>query len=150
MQRYRLVCFAALALVACNRDRGNADAAEARQLAGRALSGALAYPGSAVVSVAAGTDAAEMQFASTAPIDEVARWFREALPLNGWELKNEGKGKDGSASIYAEKAGRPLWITLRPNVGAPGTSYTLIGAIVDSTTSDSASAARDRPRKPGR
>jgi hypothetical protein len=28
------------------------------------------------------------------------------------------------------KGTRPLWVTLRPNVGAAGTTYTVIGAVV--------------------
>ena len=103
-------------------------------MAARALRGTLSYPGSSIVNIAAGTDAAELQLASAAPADRIAAWYREALPLNGWELKNEGKGGDGALSIYAEKEGRPLWITLRPNPSGQGTTYTLIGAILDSTT----------------
>jgi hypothetical protein len=37
-------------------------------------------------------------------------------------------------TLYAQKGDRPLWITFRPNVGGPGTTYTMIGEIpVDST-----------------
>jgi len=92
--------------------------------------------------VSAGTDAAEVQLSSPVPVDRVAAWYREALPLNGWELKNEGKDKDGGVTIYAEKEGRPLWLTLRPNVGGAGTTYTLIGAIVDSTATPQVPPAR--------
>jgi len=125
-------------LTACNRPKEP----DARQLAARALRGTLAYPQSTIVSVSAGTDAAEVQLSSPVPVDRVAAWYREALPLNGWELKNEGKDKDGGVTIYAEKEGRPLWLTLRPNVGGAGTTYTLIGAIVDSTATPQVPPAR--------
>lgn len=91
----------------------------------------MSYPQSTIVSVSAGTDAAEVTLTAGDPVERVAGWFREALPLNGWQLRNEGKGPDGAVSIYAEKEGRPLWLTLKPNVGGPGTTYTLIGAIIE-------------------
>jgi hypothetical protein len=123
-----LVALSLLALVAsCDRPKEP----DARQLASRALRGTLSYPRSTVVSVSAGTDAAEVTLTAGDPVDRIASWFREALPLNGWQLRNEGKGADGAVSIYAEKDGRPLWLTLRPNVGSPGTTYTLIGAIIE-------------------
>jgi hypothetical protein len=129
MQRYSFAVCALLSLVACDRPKEP----DARQMAARALRGTLSYPQSSIVKVSAGTDAAELQLASPAPADRIAAWYREALPLNGWELKNEGKDREGALSIYAEKEGRPLWITLRPNPNGQGTTYTLIGAIVDST-----------------
>ena len=138
MLRYSLVVLVAVGLLACDRPREP----NARQLAARALRGTLAYPQSTIVSVSAGTDAAEVQLSSPAPLDRVAAWYREALPLNGWELKNEGKDTSGGVTIYAEKEGRPLWLTLRPNVGGPGTSYTLIGAIGDSTSTPRVPPAR--------
>jgi len=125
--RYLLI--AVLLLAACDRPRDP----DPRQLASQALRGALSYPQSAVVSVSAGADAAEISLSSAAPVQVIADWYRKALPLNKWQLKNEGKDRDGVVTIYAEKDGRPLWITLRPTVGGPGTSYTLIGALVDTT-----------------
>jgi len=123
-----LVLLGCLALaVGCDR----AKEPDARQLASRALRGVLSYPQSTLVSVSAGTDAAEVMLTARDPVERIATWFREALPLNGWQLRNEGKGADGSVSIYAEKDGRPLWLTLKPNVGGPGTTYTMIGAIIE-------------------
>jgi hypothetical protein len=128
MQSYRFALLALLALTACDRPKEP----DARQLASHALRGVLKYPGSAIVSIAAGTDAAEVRLTSTAAVSAVADWYREALRLNGWQLKNEGTAPDGTATIYAEKETQPLWITLRPGDGG-GTSYTLIGAVPDST-----------------
>lgn len=110
-----------------------------RVLAGRALHGALNYPQSTIVSISAGTDAAEVTLTTAAPVEQVANWFRQALPLNGWQLRKEGKGADGTVSIYAEKGERPLWLTLKANVGGPGTTYTMIGAIIEP---DSAAAKK--------
>jgi hypothetical protein len=137
MQR-SFVLLSILAFAACDRPKEP----DARQLASRALQGALSYPGSTIVKIAAGTDAAEVTLTTRDSVAAVALWFRQALTLNGWVLRNEGKAAGGAVTIYAEKPdGRPLWLTLKPNSGGPGTTYTLIGAIIEP---DSASAPPTR------
>ena len=127
----------ALALLSTACDRSGNDA-EARALAGRALRGVLAYPKSVLVTVSAGDEAAQIVLSSPSDVAEVAGWYRQALPLNGWDVKSDEAGRDGTVTMYAEKQTRPLWITLRRNVGGPGTTYTLIGAFAtDSTKADS-------------
>ena len=112
-------------LLACDRP-GSPE--QTRQLAGKALSGTLAYPRSTMVTVSAGDEAAELVMSSPDSVKEVARWFLEALPLNRWEVKRTISDR-GTVTIYAEREKRPLWLTLRPNVGGPGTTYTMIGVI---------------------
>jgi hypothetical protein len=119
---------AAGAAGACNR---GTDTTAQRQLAGRVLKGALAYPNSALIGVAAGEDAAELRFTSPDAPKDVAAWFREVLPMNKWELEHDAVNRDGSIVIYAKQGERPLWITLSPHQGGPGTSYTMIGAVVE-------------------
>lgn len=124
----------------CNRpDEG----ARARELASRALQGMLAYPQSTLVRVSAGEDAGEMIFTSPAAASDILAWYRQALELNGWQLKSE-QTRQGRVTLYVEKEGRPVWITLMPNTGGPGTTYTLVGAIIppDSTRKDSAGVRR--------
>ena len=136
-----LVLLGCLTLAACDRPKEP----DARQLASRALQGALSYPRSTIIKVAAGTDAAEVTLSTPDSVARVANWFRQALPLNGWQLRNEGKTSGGALTIYAEKPdGRPLWLTLRPNVGGPGTTYTLIGAIIEADSA-AKSAPANRP-----
>src|SRR5258705_7434100 len=119
----------------CDRDRG---AAADRAFAARVLKGALSYPGSTIVSISAGADAAQVDLSTSAAVQDVAAWYRQALPLNGWEVRSDATDNDRTVTIYAAKGKRPLWITLRPNVGAPGSTYTLIGAIAaDSIARDS-------------
>jgi len=118
---------------ACERRDQGASRAVLRQ----AMHGVLAYPRSALVSMTAGSDAGQMELTSPDAVDTVAQWFRLALPMNGWRLQSDAKGADGTVSLYAQKGAQPLWITLKPSVGAPGTSYTLIGAAVDSARPDS-------------
>lgn len=123
---YVLCALAVLSVVACERRHE----AESRAMAVRVLQGVLVYPRSLVVSVASGTDAAEVELSTNASTDAVATWYRQTLRLNGWTLKSDGTLPDGGVTIYAEQGKRPLWITLHPTVGEPGTRYNLIGAQV--------------------
>ena len=123
-----LLILASLAVTgACERRRE----AGTRAMAARALSGVLAYPQSSVVSVSAGEDAAQVVLETPAALDRVVPWFREALRLNGWEFQSDMTNRDGSVTMSAQKGKRPLWATFRANVGAPGTTYTLVGVIVE-------------------
>jgi hypothetical protein len=123
----------ACAVGGCER-RGQIDS---RAVVRKALRGTLAYPRSTLVSMTSGSDAGQLELTSPDAVETVARWFRVALPMNGWQLESDAKAGDGTVSIYAQQGSKPLWITLKPNVGAPGTTYTMIGAAIDSTKTDS-------------
>ncbi len=122
---HHLVVVLAL-LVACDRP---GDTARAREAVGRALSGTLAYPQSTPVTVAAGEEAAQLTMTSPDSVAVIVAWFRNALPLNGWVIQRETAGTGGSVTLFAQKGDRPLWITLRPNIGAAGSTYTMISEI---------------------
>ena len=128
---YHLILAAAL-LAACDRP---GDPARDRVATGRALSGTLAYPRSSMVNVAAGEEAAQLTMTSPDSVAAIAGWFRKSLPANGWTIQRETAAGQGGVAIYAQKGDRPLWITLRPNVGATGTTYTMIGEIPTDSTS---------------
>jgi hypothetical protein len=95
-----------------------------------------------VVNVASGSDAAQATFATPAPVQVVATWYRQMLRLNGWELQNDAVTNDGSVAIYAQQGNRPLWITLKATPGSTGTTYTLIGELPRDSVKDSAAAQR--------
>lgn len=118
-----LIC---AALLGCERP-GSPE--QTRRLAGQALQGTLAYPRSTMVSVSAGEEAAQLVLSSPDSVSVVAKWFVQALALNRWDVKRNATDKNGTVTIYAEQGKRPLWLTLRPNVGGPGTTYTMIGVI---------------------
>lgn len=123
----------------CDRDR---ESRRARGIIGRTMPEALAYPGSSLVSYSAGEDAAQIELTTSAPVEAVAAWYRQTLPLNGWDVQSDAADRSGAVTIYAEKHKRPLWVTLRANVGGPGTTYTLMGAVIeaDSTPQRSGSS----------
>lgn len=118
-----LICVAAFA---CERP-GSPE--QTRRLAGQALQGTLAYPRSSMVSVSAGEEAAQLVMSSPDSVPVIARWFVRALGMNNWDVKRNIRDANGTVTIYAEQNQRPLWLTLRPNVGGPGTTYTMIGVI---------------------
>ena len=118
-------------LTSCDRPGG---VQETRQRTSQALSGALAYPRSTPVSASAGAEAAQLVMSSPDSITVVARWFLDALPRNHWDVKRTVSDPAGTVTIYAEQNKRPLWLTLRPNVGGAGTTYTMIGVIPTDST----------------
>jgi len=126
MSRASLLLPALLVALACQRPD---DAAQSRALTGKALEGTLAYPRSSMVSLSAGDEAAQLVMSSPDSVRIVAKWFVEALALNHWDVKRTVSDRNGTVTIYAEQGKRPLWLTLRPNVGGPGTTYTMIGVI---------------------
>ena len=118
--------FLLLAAASCERSRPPDPAAMIQ----RVMGGMLVYPKSTRVSVSAGEDAAQLTLTTPDSIGPVADWFRKVLSLNGWKLQSDLTERDGSVTISAVRGTHPLWLTLKPNVGAPGTTYTLIGAEV--------------------
>jgi len=136
MNRPRCALIALVLFAACERaGEGAAD----RELAAAALQDVLAFPGSAVVSVSAGQDAAQAAFTTPAALQNVTAWYRVNLKLNDWDMKGDQLMADGSIALYAVRRGKPLWITLRRNNGGPGTTYTLVGTL---PSADSARAQR--------
>jgi hypothetical protein len=131
-----LLLTCALLAAGCERPR---DTQADRTLATRALRGVLAYPQSSLVSISAGNEAAELAFSSPDSVSNVATWYRQVLLLNGWDVRSDVTQKDGSVRIYAQKDTQPLWVAMRPSVGGPGSTYTLVGAVprADSTKQDS-------------
>ena len=125
---------------ACNRP----EPPDTRAVLRKSLHGVLVYPRSTLVDATSGTDAAQVTLTTLDSVGVVARWFRDELNLNGWALQSDVTSGDGSISITASQGSRPLWIMLRPNVGGPGSTYTVIGAAV---SGDSISVADSGARK---
>jgi len=123
----RLLAFVVVVVVAACERTG--ERAVEREQAGEAFKGLVAYPRSTLVSVTGGGDAAQVVLTTAASAQDVATWYRQVLRLNGWELRADAVLNDGSISIYADSGKRPLWVTIKANVGGPGTTYSLIGPV---------------------
>ena len=131
MSRATALVLICAALIGCERPGGPE---QTRRLAGQALQGTLAYPRSTMVSVSAGEEAAQLVMSSPDSVTVVSKWFLRALAMNNWEVKRTLSDANGTVTIYAEQHKRPLWLTLRPNVGGPGTTYTMIGVVPTDST----------------
>jgi hypothetical protein len=134
MSRAFMLVVLGITAAGCKRP-GQVD--QSRAVLRQSMRGVLAYPRSSLVSMTAGTDAGQVTLTSPTPVDTIAAWYRLALKLNGWILQNDARSPDGTISLYAQKGSKPLWITLKANVGGPGTTYMLIGAAVDTSGVDS-------------
>ncbi|HEX4560188.1 MAG TPA: hypothetical protein VH113_00030 [Gemmatimonadales bacterium] len=123
-----LILLSVLSVTACDR-RGPVS----RQTVTRSLQGLLVYPRSRLVDMSSGDSAGQVSLVSPDAPNVVAAWFRQYLTLNHWNLENDAVQGDGSITIYASRKGQPLWISIQHTSGGPGSSYTMTGAITDST-----------------
>ncbi|HXF95635.1 MAG TPA: hypothetical protein VNI61_05990 [Gemmatimonadales bacterium] len=128
----RTLILAGLLLLGAGCERPSERGARERELAARVILEGLTVPGSTVVSYGAGDEAAEVVLTTGLAPAQVVAWYREAMRLNNWELRQESRAPDGSVTLYAESRDgrRPLWVRVRPNAGAAGTTYSVIGAEV--------------------
>ncbi len=101
------------------------------------LAGIPVYPGARAMSTAAGADAAQAGFLTDRPADSVAGWYRDWFARDGWLIGGDLRAPDGSTSLHAEKAGRPLWLLVKPLAGGLGSQFSVIGAETDSATAAS-------------
>jgi hypothetical protein len=125
-----LVLVASAVLLGCERPASR----NPRLTVYHALHGVLVYPRSEMVRMEAGDSAGQITLASPDSVALVAAWFRDAFRLNGWELQSDARSRDGVLTLYAQKGNRPVWVTFQPSAGGPGTTYTVIGAIVSGDT----------------
>ncbi len=128
LRSLRVVSYIALAagIGACDRPTD-----DPRPVLAESMKGLLAYPHSSIINMTAGTDAGQANLSSADSVEQVARWYRSFLQQNNWEVQNDQRAPDGSISLYAQQGKRPIWITMHPNVGGPGTNYTVISGIPD-------------------
>jgi hypothetical protein len=86
-------------------------------------------PEASFLSREIGEDALKIRFRSVVDVDGVARYYRAVLGSDPWKLISDTPMQDGSIALYAEqKAGPPLWVTIRKAEGAPGSLVDLLGA----------------------
>jgi hypothetical protein len=128
--RFFSLLLVSVAVVGCDRP-----AQVSRHTIAQSLKGVLVYPRSTLVSMASGDSAGQLSLSSPDVPDTVAAWFRVTLAMNHWTLQSDARQNDGSILIYAERVSQPLWISIQEASGAPGTSYTVTGAIAGSADS---------------
>lgn len=97
-------------------------------------------PAATVVARSGGEDALQITFRSSYPPDSLAVYYRHVLTTGIWNLVNDDRATDGTVSLYAERDGPPLWVTIKKDPDSNGSLLTLGGAVMkpDSTKTDSA------------
>ena len=96
-------------------------------------------PAATVVARSGGADALQITFRSAYSPDSLAVYYRRVLTSGIWNLVNDDRASDGTVSLYAERNGPPLWVTIRKDPDSNGSLLTLGGAVMkpDSTKADS-------------
>lgn len=86
-------------------------------------------PRATVVSRSGGADALQITFKSSFPPDSIAVYYRKVLNTGEWSLVNDDRAQDGTITLYAERSGPPLWITIKKDPDSNGTLMTMAGAM---------------------
>ncbi len=86
-------------------------------------------PNAAVLSREGGEEALQFTFQSSDSASVVAQYYRLSLPGSGWNLISDQTARDGEISIYAERNGPPIWITIRPDSATGGSIIRMAGAV---------------------
>ena len=92
-------------------------------------------PAAEVIGRSGGPDALQITFRSQMNPQGLANYYRTTLSRNEWNLVSDTRGRDGVVTLYAERSGPPLWVTIRADSASEGSILTLSGAVIgkDST-----------------
>ena len=95
-------------------------------------------PSATVLNRSGGPDALQITFRSSFSPDSMAGYYRHVLTNGEWHLVNDDRSSDGTVSLYAERNGPPLWVTIKKDPNSSGSLLTLGGAVTkaDSTRAD--------------
>ena len=86
-------------------------------------------PNASYVSKSGTRDALALVIRTTLKVDEAANYYRSALRPPFWRLVSDAKDNQGAALLYAEHAGRPLWVRIWPDTAFNATFVELTGAV---------------------
>ena len=124
------LALAALAVTACGEREPQQEMPDVNVLQEVAI-----FPLSVLISTSGTREAMQTTFVSGYPKDTVAAWYRRGLNSAGWRIVGDVVDPAGQITLHAEREGPPLWIIIEDRVSPPGTKYTLIGAVPDTTGS---------------
>jgi hypothetical protein len=82
-----------------------------------------------LVSRSGSEDALQLTLRTPADISEVTEYYRTVLSQGKWRLVSDVKSADGSAVLYAEQQGPPLWVRIWKAGDRSGTMVQLTGAV---------------------
>jgi hypothetical protein len=87
-------------------------------------------PSAQFVSRAGSADALQLTFFSPAKTPMVTEYYRKMLSSKPWRLVSDVANRDTSRVLYAEQAGRPMWVRVWSTSDGEGTMVELSGAAV--------------------
>jgi hypothetical protein len=82
------------------------------------------------VSRSGSSDALQITLHSRLEVPQVVAYYRNALSRNNWRLVSHTENPDGSAVLYAEQKGPPLWVRISKS-SRGGATVELTGAVID-------------------
>jgi len=134
------VLAALLALTACTEARRGAETAADTTTVAPPRPEVLRFvpkPGLAVLMDTSGSlDAEQEVYRAAISADSVARWFRQRLPTDGWQVIGDVNDR-GILNLHAVKDRSRLWVRIRPLLETTS-EYIMIGSMEpDSTAADS-------------
>jgi hypothetical protein len=120
-------CVASAFLLACGSEHAEAPPPDfAKAFANLPLP-----PDPEFVSRSGSSDALQITFHSPVEVTQVIAYYRQALSRNSWRLVSHTENPDGSAVLYAEQKGPPLWVRISKS-SKGGTTVELTGAVIGS------------------
>src|SRR3954451_4337207 len=82
-----------------------------------------------LVSRSGSEDALQITVRTPRDVSEVTDYYRSVLSQGKWRLVSDTKSADGSAVLYAEQQGPPLWVRIWKDADRSGTMVQLTGAV---------------------
>jgi hypothetical protein len=86
-------------------------------------------PNPEFVSRSGSADALQITLRTPLDQERVTQYYRAALTRGNWRLVSDIRNPDGSAALYAEQDGPPLWVRISKLTDRPGTMVQLTGAV---------------------
>src|SRR3954451_11027904 len=125
-----LLCSAGLVLLAC----GSEPPAKKKPRVAQAVPTLPLPPSPELVSRSGSEDALQITVRTPTDVAEVTEYYRTVLSQGKWRLVSDVKSADGSAVLYAEQQGPPLWVRIWKSGDKDGTMVQLTGAVAAKDT----------------
>jgi hypothetical protein len=140
-----ILCSAGLLLLAC----GSEPPPKQEPRVGQAFPTLPLPPSPELVSRSGSEDALQLTVRTPSDVAEVTEYYRNVLSQGKWRLVSDVKSADGSAVLYAEQQGPPLWVKIWKAGDRSGTMVQLTGAVAskDSLQKKPQTTTRGRPHR---
>jgi hypothetical protein len=120
-----ILCSAGLLLLAC----GSEPPPKKEPRVAQAFPTLPLPPSPELVSRSGSEDALQLTVRTPTDVAEVTEYYRSVLSQGKWRLVSDVKSPDGSAVLYAEQQGPPLWVRIWKSGDSTGTMVQLTGAV---------------------